>query len=117
MHYGVHLHNYNHCVTVQVSFFSSFSHLDFIAMFSHHLHESRDEVGHGVVVNWLLEGPEDLEGASGIVTRGAAQSRLQGHVAQLLLQVEVCGEQSGRMQCAATGAHDDSGVLTKDFLT
>lgn len=67
-------------------------------MFSHHLHESRDEVGHGVVVDWLLEGPEDLKGAAGIVTRGAAQRRLQGHVAQLLLQVEVCGEQGRQVE-------------------
>lgn len=74
-------------------FSKTFSHLHLISMFSHHLDESRDEVGHGVVVDWLLEGPEDLEGAACIVTRGAAKRRLQGHVTQLLLQVEVCGEQ------------------------
>lgn len=61
-------------------------------MLPHHLHEPGHNVGHSVVVDGLLEGPEDLEGASSIVPRGAAQSRLQRSIAQLLLQVEICKE-------------------------
>lgn len=45
-------------------------------MFSHHLDESGDKVRHSVVVDRLFQGPEDLEGAPSVVTRGAAQRRL-----------------------------------------
>lgn len=43
------------------------THLHLIAMLPHHLHQPGDNVRHSVVVDWLFEGPEDLEGASSVV--------------------------------------------------
>lgn len=59
-------------------------------MFTHHFHKPGQQVGDSVGAYRLTEGSEHLEGAPGVVARRTAQSRLQGHVTELLLQVEVC---------------------------
>ena len=58
-------------------------------MFTDHLHQPREQVRDSVGGDGLAEGSEHLEGTAGVVTRRAAQGRLQRHVAELLLQVEI----------------------------
>lgn len=65
------------------------SDLHFFPVLADHLDQPGQQVGHGQGGDGLTKRPEHLEGASGVVTGGAAQCRLQRHVAELLLQVEI----------------------------
>ena len=63
--------------------------LHFFAMFADDFHQPREQVGHGVGGDGLTERSKHLEGSASVVTRRATQGRLQCHVAELLLQVEI----------------------------
>lgn len=57
----------------------------------HGLHQPREDVRQRGQAQRLLQRPEDLEGAAGVVARGAGQRRLQGRFAQQRLKLETCG--------------------------
>lgn len=61
------------------------THLNFIPVLPHNLHEAWEQVGHSVGREGLSQGSEDLERASSVMARGAAEGRLQSNVAQLML--------------------------------
>lgn len=69
------------------------TYLYFIPVLSDNLHQAREQVGYCMGREGLSQGSEDLKRAAGVVTRGAAEGRLQGYVAQLMLQMEICTTQ------------------------
>lgn len=72
-----------------LSTYTRFTDLHFLSVLADYLHQPGQQVGDGPGGDGLPEGPEHLEGTSGIVTGRAAQGRLQRHVAELLLQVQI----------------------------
>lgn len=61
------------------------AYLYFIPMFPYNLHQAWEQVGHSVGRKGLSQCTEDLERAPGVMSGGAAESRLQSNVAQLML--------------------------------
>lgn len=63
--------------------------LHFFSVLTNDFHQSWEEVRHGVCRNRLMKGSEQLEGAAGVVAGRTAQGRLQSHLTELLLQMEI----------------------------
>lgn len=79
-----------------------FTDLYFFSVLANYFHQPGEQVGHGPGGNGLPQGPEDLEGATGVVAGRAAQGRLQRHVTELLLQVQICHGEEERKQLKQT---------------
>ncbi len=67
-------------------------------MFTYNLHQPGEQVRDGMGRDGLAEGSKHLEGTAGVVTWWTAQGRLQRHIAELLLQVEIWQDRDKNMQ-------------------
>lgn len=75
--------------TEKTSWNESETDLYFFSMFTHHFYEPWQQVRDSMGAYGLTEGSEHLERAPSIVTRRTTQSRLQGHITELLIQVKI----------------------------
>lgn len=76
------------CISVRICFEQHSTNLYFFSIFTNYLHQPGQQVRHSSGRDRLLQGSEYLERTASVVTWWAAQSCLQSHAAELLLQVE-----------------------------